>query len=867
MASLATSFCRAPSHLHHHEAIPDDPERQGSIPDIPANNMVVVMEENVSIGLQGQAREASNCIFKTRGGFKNTGPSSAQAFLYYLIMATSSIIVLFVALRVLLITYGTLPAGAVPTYTSNTQGSNFWMSSIKRQGTAAFNPNPSSYRVFRNVKEFGAKGDGVTDDTVAINTAISQGGRCGRGCDSSTVSPALVYFPAGTYLVSAPIIQYYYTQFVGDAISIPTIKAAASFQGIAVIDADPYDETGHNWYTNQNNFFRQVRNFVIDLTAMPATVGTGIHWQVAQATSLQNIRFEMVKGTESKQQGIFMDNGSGGFLTDLTFNGGRYGAFFGNQQFTTRNLVFNNVQTAIFMNWNWAWTFKSLSINNCGVGIDMANGGSNQQAVGSVLVLDSKISGTPIGISTAFNGGSQPNTGGTLIIDNVDFTGSVTAVADPSGRSILAGNTRIASWGQGRQYISGAGGSRFQGPLTPPSKPASLLNAGGLIYERSRPQYQDVADSRFISVKSHGARGDGVTDDTAAIQTAINTAQVDEIVYFDSGAYVVSQTVKIPKNIRITGEIWPLILASGPAFQDENNPTPVFQIGVSGDEGAVEISDLIFQTVGPQPGAVLVEWNVRDPQGQQGASGMWDVHFRIGGSAGTKLQSAECAKNPSVIAPAAPGCRAAFLLLHVTQQASIYLENNWFWVADHELDLADHSQINIFNGRGVLIESAQGPVWMYGTSSEHSQLYNYQIVNSENVFMGLIQTETPYYQSNPNALTPFTPNPVWHDPTFASCQNQVSCPKSWGLRIVDSKSVFVYGAGLYSFFENYGQDCLNTESCQDNMLSIEGSSSSLHLYGLSTKASTSMVTVNGNPVVQQIDNRDGFCSTVALFEQ
>ena len=38
-----------------------------------------------------------------------------------------------------------------------------------------------------------------------------------------------------------------------------------------------------------------------------------IHWQVAQATSLQNIVFNMVVGggTANKQQGIFMDNGSG----------------------------------------------------------------------------------------------------------------------------------------------------------------------------------------------------------------------------------------------------------------------------------------------------------------------------------------------------------------------------------------------------------------------------------------------------------------------------------------------------------------------------------------------------------------------------
>jgi polygalacturonase len=64
--------------------------------------------------------------------------------------------------------------------------------------------------------DYGAKGDGVTDDTAAINRAISDGGRCGANCGSSTIYPAVVYFPPGTYLVSSSIIQYYNTQFLGD---------------------------------------------------------------------------------------------------------------------------------------------------------------------------------------------------------------------------------------------------------------------------------------------------------------------------------------------------------------------------------------------------------------------------------------------------------------------------------------------------------------------------------------------------------------------------------------------------------------------------------------------------------------------------
>lgn len=765
-----------------------------------------------------------------------------------------------------------LPALAAPApqaTTAATSSSGYWVPTLgaKNLGSAPFGGN-TTYQVYRNVKDFGAVGDGTTDDTAAINSAISSGGRCGLGCESSTVTPALVYFPSGTYLVSKPIIQYYYTQLVGDATNPPTIKADAAFSGMAVIDADPYEDDGTSWWVNQNNFFRQIRNFVIDITAQPLSSGAGIHWQVAQATSLQNIVFNMrtdggVTNTENAQKGIFMDNGSGGFMSDLTFNGGGYGAFFGSQQFTTRNLTFNNCNTAIYMNWNWAWTLKDVTINNCNVGVDMANGASTQ-TVGSVLFIDSTITGTAVGVNTSYST-TEASTNGTLIINNVDMTSGVSVAVKNgmTGATVVPGSQKVNNFMQGNSYSTGAGVAVQATLQSNGTVPSALLNSAGGVFTRSKPQYETLDASSFVSVKEQGAKGDGSTDDTAAIQAIFDSATDGQIIYFNHGAYIVTDTIKVPgdKNIKITGEVWPMIMAKGTSFSDMASPKPVFQVGQAGDTGAVEMSDMIFQTLGAAPGAIMIEWNLKGSS--NGAAAMWDVHTRIGGSAGTNLQLEQCAKNPNATHDAVASCEGAFLMMHITESASnVYFENTWFWVADHDLEIgADSQQIDIYNGRGVLIESS-GPVWLYGTASEHSQLYNYQVSNASTVYMSLIQTETAYMQGNPDANTPFTANTKYNDPSFTSCTAD-NCARTWGLRVVDSQDVYVFGAGLYSFFDNYGQDCLETESCQENIVSIENSAA--HMYGLSTKASVNMLTVNGKSQALDSDNRNNYCATLSYF--
>ena len=149
---------------------------------------------------------------------------------------------------------------------------------------------------------------------------------------------------------------------------------------------------------------------------------------------------------------------------------------------------------------------------------------------------------------------------------------------------------------------------------------------------------------------------------------------------------------------------------------------------------------MIVSTQGQQRGAILFEYNIKSSS--SAPTGVWDVHARIGGFAGSNLQLAQCPTTPNVKITAANldyDCIAAFLTVHITDSASgLYLENNWIWTADHDVEDPQLRQITVYTGRGLLDESASGPVWLVGTAVEHNVKYEYQFVNARNVFAGQV---------------------------------------------------------------------------------------------------------------------------------
>lgn len=75
-------------------------------------------------------------------------------------MANFSILTLLVALRLFLLVSSAPTTGTAAVSDAAAASSSYWLASITRQGTVPFGGS-SGYQVFRNVMDFGAKGDGT----------------------------------------------------------------------------------------------------------------------------------------------------------------------------------------------------------------------------------------------------------------------------------------------------------------------------------------------------------------------------------------------------------------------------------------------------------------------------------------------------------------------------------------------------------------------------------------------------------------------------------------------------------------------------------------------------------------------------------
>lgn len=204
--------------------------------------------------------------------------------------------------------------------------------------------------------------------------------------------------------------------------------------------------------------------------------------------------------------------------------------------------------------------------------------------------------------------------------------------------------------------------------------------------------------------------------------------------------------------------------------------------------------------------------------------------------------------------------------MHLTKDASGYFENMWLWTADHNIDdpdLADAYNImpftSIYVARGFLIESKKA-TWLYGTASEHASLYQYNFAHAQNIYTTMIQTESPYYQPTPKPPAPWKDTlrlqGVWEtDPEFNCAKDGdfSGCDESWAVILTKSQNIQIGGAGTYSWYSYYTQDCIDLHACQKALWYVQDNYDNVrvqHIIGIGAK----YVLVSNGKGISAADN-------------
>ncbi|CAM0139143.1 unnamed protein product [Umbelopsis sp. WA50703] len=720
---------------------------------------------------------------------------------------------------------------------------SFWYETITHNGISPFIPNGDSWTVFRNVKDYGAKGDGVTDDSAAIQSAINAGGKGSGGNGFGTTgAPAVVYFPSGTYAMGSAIQSFVDTVIMGNPISRPTLKALSNFSNSTIIyGKDPgFDAT--------INFYQGIKNLIIDSTAVSHnTTITLLDWSVSQATQLTNVLFNMPHN--SLHTGVSTpEGGSGTYLGDLEFVGGKYGINLNNQQYSFKNIKFTGCNTGVYITHGFALVMQEMDFVDCETAVDSTSGGVGN--VGSIALIDS----TATSVGTVINTKSESGADDSIIIDNLSST--------RSGATVKAGGTTILSgsvanrWVYGNAYTAVNASKHDAGTTYRYARPSALLS-GKKYFTMAPPTYQD--ETHVVNIKSVSGlpvHGDGVRDDTANINTILAKNAGKAVVFFPAGTYLVSNTIHIPVGTRIIGEVWSAISATGNIFKSASAPVPMVQVGKPGDVGMAQISDMLFTVADVLPGCILLEVNMAGSS--PGDVGFWNSHFRIGGAAGSKVET-------SCTDPTNP-CKAAFMLLHLTSTSSAYIEDMWGWTADHDLDA--NNAMHISTGRGAYVQATKA-TWLVGTAFEHNTLYQYSFSEAKNIFVGMQQCETPYWQgigSSQLAPAPWTANSKYDDPTFSNCAaTDANCRMAWFLNIVGGSNMEIYGSSFWTFF-NYDGNCEGTGgSCQDNAVNIVGKPTTTRFWNLNTRSQINMVIDGGAVGATQNANSGSWGGVIAAY--
>ncbi len=382
-------------------------------------------------------------------------------------------------------------------------------------------------------------GDGRADDSVALQQAIDAAAAGGQG--------GVVFVPSGRYRISRTIFVRSAVRLFGIGPTRPEIVLGDNSAGYASGVAAMLSFTGEDQYrvgkapvppptsvpfdpaifdATSSTFYSALSN--IDFRIGDGNAGAvAVRFRVAQHGYLRHVDFHIGSGLAGVYQ-------AGNEFEDLRFFGGRYGIISEKTspawQFTLIDSEFQGQRDAAIREHEVDLTLVNVAIRDTPVGIEIDRGHSdslwgkdvrfeNVTRAGVVVSAENSVF-TQIGFDNAV-GVNTPTF--------VRFRDSGKTVAGAGPRY------RVADFSYGLKLPALGTIGAYATDVT--MAPLARVPVRATPAIRALPPVGDWANVRDLGVK-----GDDTTDDTVALQRAIDTHRV---LYFPTGRYRVSDTVKL----------------------------------------------------------------------------------------------------------------------------------------------------------------------------------------------------------------------------------------------------------------------------------------------------------------------------------
>lgn len=437
--------------------------------------------------------------------------------------------------------------------------------------------------VYLTPESFPVKGDGVADDSDAVQQAIDKVGGGG-----------ILFVPEGTYRLTKTVYVWPGVRLIGYGDTRPVFKLAESTPGfqegtgkyLFFFSGGRGRNGGPPSDGNPGTFYSAMSNIDIEIgPGNPAAVGVRFH--VAQHCYLSHMDFRL----GSARAGI---EDIGNEVEDLHFHGGQYGIA------TKRAAP--------------GWPILV---------IDCAFEGQSQAAIasdeGGLAIVRPRITNVPTAVSTA------PDKADELWVSDARFE-------NISGPALVIGNENNARMQVNLQNVACRNvpvlaSFRESGKAVPGSGPVYIVEqfSHGLhvdgrqikttVSARERPDLPAPVASdipalpdpaTWVNVRTLGVTGDGKTNDTAALQRAIAEHRT---LYLPMGWYCVSDTLTLRPDTVLIGlnpSATVINLPNDtPAFQGSGEPKAVIETPRGGTNIVTGIG---VYTNAVNPRAVGVKW-------------------------------------------------------------------------------------------------------------------------------------------------------------------------------------------------------------------------------------------------------------------